>query len=1513
MSDQGWNTPNDPPSSPDQSGDEGNFWAKASKSAKPKKAARSSASPDDANWATTVDPRARRRRLIRRTLWISLAVVLVLGTTLALLLPTIASGFVPGIVKRAAADQIAGNVEVSGVSLSWSGPQVVEKFSLLDGVAPVVEAQLSVPVSLWSLIAGQYNLGKVDLSFDAEIARDKQGSTNLQRALAPAKNASLPSKDPARIPPSLMATIQISGSSITITDESAPNQRTRLRKLDAEIQLEVAKTLKVAFKGIVEGTTKEPFGTVEFDARVNKWSDDTGLITPKKLILDLAFKADQVPTPALDLLASMQGRLARALGERVDATSVIAYTPATSTATLRVTSTHASASLNATSDAARVSLSAESPIRLSDTFVREMGSGVQAALAKSGVVELDRWPGLVLTLTKASIPLPTGPDLALGEAEIDAVLEVDSAGGRVKLDAASPWKPLETRPVRLQLKAERLMRELSIKADAGARVAGEDAGTITIDLTAANAIDTYAGLTPERLSIKGTARVRSIATALLEPFVLDTGLRLATDIGPTLDIAIEGEQTAGAPAAAITITSAHLNAQARGTLTPDELRFAGDGATVTWSAAGAYLSRTLDPSSGWKFDPAGAATLRIPKATYSTAAAKGKSGPNALASALEADASLTLTGLKLLRASPLDPLAASAAAGLSTTDAIDLRDLTFTAALQPDRPYIFTLRAAAASGTAPFQLAADARINRPLDLLTPAPLEKRILASGLTADLRLTDTPAALAGLLVPSVGSLVADLSDALGSRVNATATIKEDNGLIALRADAALDRATIALRADLGKGSAKISTLSLTSALDRPSLDRLLKALGVSSATGDLQLQGSLPLVIALNPVTIPITPDLVPQPQSDQVLTASISTTAPTTWTITPRATTATVSSALGDRVTIEPVALEITAAPATILGEGGIVRASLTGGARTAGGARLGDLSITSSLALAQGRPNGPLQLQLNARAIDCALLGAMMSDPGLPVALVGPSADAQLDLDARLLPDGPATRLDRLTATASISGARTRTETPLKLRLSSAGRIELESPLKIVSTPDTQWLNQTLTRAQAEPRIANSATPPSPPSPPSPPRTPITFANLTPVMITLDKLSLASTIAPGQLPIPEEFDLLVETSQAALAGIDRGPLRLSSLKLRTRWTDPRRAELLLDVGSAQLGDQPATGPMKLSATIRDALSSGGVSMQTAKINAEARLPLLPTALIDALAAQGGLLNELLGTSAGIVIKGADYDAGGQRGSAAIEATSPRATATLAGTFDSGAFRSTSPVEITITEVSPGLSAILAGKQPVFGIIEKRAGDQPARFTSQALSVPLAGDMSMLDGDMVIELGEARVALSPSIGKLLKPLTAAEGAAKLLRYEPLNIAARKGVLQLSKWTFPLDQFTFQTQGSIDLVKREVDLITWVPAGALTGETLGAVFKQFGALTGKQLATIDDKVLVPLRTRGSLNSPVTTPEFNAETLDEFKKLAGRFIEDQIKSKGQELIKERIPGLGGVPQAPGFVPPKP
>ncbi len=1512
MSDQGWNTPDDPSSQNDPSGGGENFWAKAEKKSKASKKSKPSADADaDSGWGTTVDPRQARRKRIRRVLLISLAVLLVGGIILTILLPTIASGFVPGIVKRAAADQIQGTVEVSGVSLSWSGPQVIEKLTLSEGVSPVLEARVSVPVSLWSLIAGHYQLGQVDLSFDATLARSKAGTTNLDRALAPSKNAPPPSrsKDPARVPPSLAATIVIADSSLTITDENAPNQRTRLRKLAGQIDLEVAKTLKAALKGVIEGTTKDPFGTFELDARAAKWSDDTGAITPQKLTVDLAVKADQIPTPALDLLASMKGRLTRAVGDRVDITSVVSYTPTASTATLQLSSTHANGKLTATSDGTRVALSSDSPIRLSDTFIREMGADVQAALARSGVIELERWPGVVITLTKASMPVPSGPDLELGEAQIDATVELDSAAGRIKLDPAAAWKPLETRPVRIELKADRLMRDLAIKATAAARVDNTDAGTLAIDLTIASAIDKYAKPTLDRMALKGTANLRSVATALLEPFVLDTGLRLATDIGPTLDIAIEGSQTDGVPSALISITSAKLNAAARAILTPDEIRLVGTDSTLTWSAAGEFLARSLDPQSGWRFEPGGVATLKIPKAIYATPAAKGKLGPAALASALETDATLSLSGLRLTRIAT--PATATDAAAPAT--AVDIRDVTLQIVHTPERPFTLTCRANAASGGAPFQLNADARINRPLELLGSRPLEPRILASGLTAEVRLTDTPASLAALLTPSVGALVADLSDALGSRVNATAAIKEDAGLIALRADATLDRATLAIRADLGKGNAKVSTLTLSSNLDRASLDRLLKALNSTGGTGDLQLQSPLPLVLSLNPVTIPITPDLVPQPQSDQVLTASLSIASPTNWSIAQRPGMSNVSSALGDRITVEPISLEITAAPATLIGTGGVVRASLTGGARSAGGSRLGDLSATATLTLAKGQPDGPFQLQFAARAIDCGLLGAIMSDPMLPVAIIGPTADASLDVDARLVPAAGTTRLDRLTATASITGARTRTETPLKMRLSPSGRVELEAPLKIVCTPDTQWLNQTLTQAQATPRA--SATSAGTPAANTPPRTPITFANISPISITLDKLNLPGNLAPGQTPIPEELDLLIETSQSAIAGIERGPLRLSGFKLRTRWTDPRRAEISLDVASAQLAEQPATGAMKLTATVRDALSPAGITPQNAKYTAEARLPLIPTALVDALTAQGGMLNELLGSTSSVTIKSADYDAATRRGSAVIDASSPRATASIAGTIDDAAFRSSGPLEITITEVSPGLSGILATKQPVFGVIEKRAGDQPARFTSRAINVPLAGDMSILDGDMLIDLGEARVALAPSIAKLLKPLTATDAGAKLLRYDPLSVAARKGVLQIARWTFPLDTFTFQTQGSIDLVKREVDLTTWVPAGALTSETLGAVSQQFGALTGKQLATIDDKVLIPLRTRGSLSNPTTAPEFSAETLDEFKKLAGRLIEDQIKSKGEELIKERIPGLGTpkTPTTPGVTPPKP
>ncbi|MFN6041266.1 MAG: hypothetical protein ACK46V_05120, partial [Phycisphaerae bacterium] len=78
--------------------------------------------------------------------------------------PSIASGLAPGIIREQAGKFVTGKVDVSDVSLSWSGPQRIEGVTLVDtsGIT-VAKASVETTAGLWGLATGNLDLGEVTI------------------------------------------------------------------------------------------------------------------------------------------------------------------------------------------------------------------------------------------------------------------------------------------------------------------------------------------------------------------------------------------------------------------------------------------------------------------------------------------------------------------------------------------------------------------------------------------------------------------------------------------------------------------------------------------------------------------------------------------------------------------------------------------------------------------------------------------------------------------------------------------------------------------------------------------------------------------------------------------------------------------------------------------------------------------------------------------------------------------------------------------------------------------------------------------------------------------------------------------------------------------------------------------------------------------------------------------------------------------------------------------------------
>ena len=121
----------------------------------------------------------------------------------------------------------------------------------------------------------------------------------------------------------------------------------------------------------------------------------------------------------------------------------------------------------------------------------------------------------------------------------------------------------------------------------------------------------------------------------------------------------------------------------------------------------------------------------------------------------------------------------------------------------------------------------------------------------------------------------------------------------------------------------------------------------------------------------------------------------------------------------------------------------------------------------------------------------------------------------------------------------------------------------------------------------------------------------------------------------------------------------------------------------------------------------------------------------------------------------------------------------------------------------------------------------------------------------------------------------------------RLEPLTVTVQNGVATYPKWRLPLGEFVIETEGTVDLVNRQVDVVTWIPLGALTDKAAGVFNTGIGGTLGK--IGLDRMSTLPFRTRGSMDKPETNADlelFGKQTIKNIN--PGNLINDLLKGIG-------------------------
>lgn len=1484
--------------------------------------------------------RAKRRWILRLTLG---AAALLIG--LVALAPWIASRLAPGMVESAVSSSIRGSVRVSELSIGWFSPLRAGPIELLDpGAQVVARVQADAPITLWQVLRGGWwsapsiDLGTITVRGEATIVRRADGSTNLDAAIAPRAPAAPPGKGGARggggPTPDLKARLEIASISATVRDAAADGAlgpelgvKNLAGTIDAALEADGA-TVRADLKArsVVGDAAEET--TIAFALRAQERTarGAAGLTADNIERVDVTFEASRVPSALIDALAGLAGVLQSGLAGSADVA-------------LRVQGDARNATINLLLDSPGVQ--AHGAMKLADgvllpekgdapaftlaltstTFLARLPQAADLTARAGDTLSLDEGPSLRVTVGGLRIPLP--PALLEGQpfppAEIDLrgagasiAIDIGAASGRAAIpdpSGATGFKPFRTEPLLVSIDAADLAAPVRIRGGTSATIEGRSAGALAIDLAASDLLDSNGRLRALRRSaaasalpatLSGALTLDGFSTALLQPFAGAGGLPLdlAADVGPSISLSLEAQTEGTAATGAIPPTRLTLAARAQNLGADAALRIEGSSLTTTGDGVRVTVNSAAPLAARWLATGDGAA------APVSVA---GRAGVELTVTDLDAD-------LDALRSGP--PLSAVAGrVGATVSDAramlaldgaepgeVELGRAAVAVTLGRAAAPRITLDARASHRGAPMTLAADLTVEGLKSGRVPegAPFD-RALSLRPAGKVEARDLPPSLLAL-VPGAAKYAPGLPDsgraeldaaiarivagATGAGVDATVSFTppagESPGLLArvqLATRSQGANADLTLR--VGPDEAALTAANMSIVAEPEGVNRALRAVA-PPADGGRGIELGAPSrvwVQVREPVVVPLGRDNAGAPRPDfagagglalriasagEVIVANIpvgSDAGPEPdGPRVPRLASVRLHKPTADLRAPLPALLDSTRRSSA--------RADVkaTTEVRTGDGAPIAAVGLDASAALDGAAPEAALTLA----DVNTANADALLGRPGLVSGALGPSASATVriepaagaagDLDLRAHIESPA-----------FSGA----DIALARR---ADRIALAAPAAITWTPAPAFLNSLLAGEDRSFTITETA----------------------PVSLLLSRLVIARGPEGTGPLMPGVFDLDAQFSTARLglnvggagAGATAQALSMQTIAGRVRWdasvpgtggAGAGAIEAALSIGAVAANGGAASQPSRVSAKARSLTDRrGNLNTERALIDADADLSRFPTAVIDELANQGGLLSELLGpeVSMSATARGLTRVESGPRGTFEATLESPRASAHLVGDIRRGRFVQTGPSRIRVTQIRPQLVEQLAGGLPLVGSLEKSPTDEPAVVEMNDLIVPLDGNLARLGGTISVDPGVARFTTRSFIGSLLRAVGGRSEGQLGRKIDPFVVRIDKGVATYERFRLPLGEFSIETRGQVDLVNRTMNLTTYVPFFALTDEAMGPIRLGLGG----RLDLLDRNTLVPISIKGGMDRPSAMIDgelFLRETAGNLIQQPGRFLE--------------------------------
>jgi hypothetical protein len=1484
-------------------GEGGGFWGKGGESPQPAQQpeefwskAESKKKQAQARAAAPADEQKRRRGRRRRVLLISLGSLVLLLILLVVLAPTIAGSFAPGLIEKQANAQITGTVRVKDASFGWLGPQRIEGLELRSKDGQVVAAaSAEVDKGLFGFIRGNLDLGTVTLSgVKATVVKQPDGTTNLQDAVTPRQPAKPgPAKDAGevRIPDSLRAHVVSRNMQITFIDTGAGGTTAAptavIRNADLDLKLGAGEPLKLKLDA--DAVSGQQTGKIEVAVSAEKLIRKDGLVQPDKATVDASAELVGFPLALADALAPLpQGAsLRQGVGQTID----ITIKAKGSLDDARAQLTAAADNLQASGDVkiAKGVLTTESPLQASikGTAVRALAPQLEAAMREQGTATLDAYPDITISLTNLRLAVPASGALDLRGATGQLTLGLTETRGTVTMGEGRT-EPFRIAPLEARVESAGVDQGARVTAATSATINNQPAGDVNVDLRLAGLLDDAGGPVKGLPgSIEGAITVRKIATAIAQPFLAATKIDLPRDIGPTLDVEVRATtETRGVAAGAtpptalsMAITSEGLRVNGGVQLSQTFIRTVGDGLRVEVLRPATIAAGFLDPQTGLRLAPSGEAG----RGQGMVVTVKGLDVPrNAADGALQieraqARVDVALSGIVVeqIDAAPRGPAAGQAAALAlnNTTLGLDVDGGNAKLALDSAMAYggqgfsakaNYDIRGLLVRRGEEFGVAPAAQLQ---------PIGKLELRDAPTAIAAMFLKPAAPSGDEKPI--DLPRLLADTLGPTLTGavtTAAVESAPGTTSAVITLTTPTTIAEVNASLSQTQLSLRKLAAQMSVTPQTVTGLMHAFAPDVA-GAPRLAGPARVIVQADPIVIPMR-DFAPLLDRAGVAGGRISIPGRTLVDGLQVKNEDGTLRELG-RVGVDTLEIAAKVPVAALLGpalpEERKATATLSGTVLGPQDEALVVLAGNLATEMSDGKLAGALAANAKLSNVNTRLLEQLAGKDGLISGAIGNTMSAQLT--ANLTPPRDAAKgFDFTQATTAVQltleAPRLRSDGPIQATVAPSG-VTLDKPVKMVMDVEPAWVNKFFEKP-LPPNVLAGQRPPPDMQLTRPTTATLTISKLTYPLGELDPARLVFmeaglSIAVPQLQFVTKDGQDLRMSQIAV-GVDATPVRASDAAASVMPKVP--VNLRLDVAEATIGEQPASRAMAMRGSISDLVDArGNVSLDAASIAMTGDLPAIPSALVDALLKQEGLIEDALGPVASVRINVERYPLGqvvqgdGPPPVVSIQAESQRAKADVRGTIRDNTFVSERPMEVTIVELTQELAKRLIKGLPLMGTLTKSPQDAPALIVGSNLTVPMGNDMTKLNGSFRIDPGEARFDTSTGFARLLKGVGQRESGVVGRRLQPVNVRVVSGIATYEKWSLPVGEFEVQTEGTVDLVKRTMDVVTYVPFSELSESAAGVLNTSVRQVLGPTGGSIvNAATMVPIRTSGPLDNPTT-----------------------------------------------------